>query len=117
MKRNGYRGLFTIDALVTLIPIMIIAYVGITSFSMRAQAANSLYQDNVMLNLMEKSDYMIRRMAFCENSMCHMNWIKGIEDNAEYGIGFDPLENSSCIYRIVNYQNNNDIRKLYFCKR
>jgi len=117
MKGNGSRGIFTIDALITLIPIVIMAYVGITSFSVRAQAANSLYQDNVMLNLVQESDYMIRKTAVCENSMCHLNWISGIINNDEYGIGFDPLENSSCIYRIVNYQGKDDIRKLYFCKR
>ncbi|MCX6774169.1 MAG: hypothetical protein NTY68_04210 [Candidatus Micrarchaeota archaeon] len=117
MKGTGYRGIFTIDALVTLIPIMIIAYIGITSFSMRAQATNSLYQDNAMLNLVEVSDYMIRKTAVCENSMCHMNWINGIEESKGYYTGFSPLESSSCIYRIVNYQTSDDIRKLYFCKR
>ena len=116
MRRNGYKAMFTIDALVTLIPIVVMVYIGISSFAIRGYAANVLYQDNAMLNLIEASDYMIRESAVCENSMCHINWVKGMVSR-EYYTGFEPMQNASCIYRIVNYIDKGDIRKVYVCKR
>jgi len=115
MKGNGYRGIFTIDALIALIPIVLIVYIGLVSFSMRGQAAGDLYRDSAMLNMLEASDYMIRKGAVCDNSACHAGWVGGMGDS-EYYAGFAPLENASCIYRIVNYQNKDDIRKIYICK-
>jgi hypothetical protein len=113
-----FRGVFTIDALAAMMPILVIVYIGFSAMLARADAAETAYGEGRVLGLLGASEAMIRENAVCEGGTCHYGWINGTAMNdSEYTVGAERPKNADCIYRIVAYGDNRSITKLYICHR
>jgi hypothetical protein len=121
MKRAGNKGVFSIDALVAMLPIMVIVFIGVSTMAFRAEAAAIEFQKGRVLDLLEASENIIRGNAVCENGICHYGWINGTgfgksERYGGYSAG-SKKEGENCIYRIAAYGENKTIAKVFVCRR
>jgi|GEM_PF-4202204 len=117
MKKPGFRGVFTIDALAAMLPIIIIVYIGFSAMLARADAAETAYGNGRVLGLLGASESMIRENAVCEGGVCNYGWINGTNMGDEYSAGTEKREGKDCIYRIVAYGDNKGITKIYVCRK
>ncbi len=114
MKNAGFRGVFTIDALAAMLPIIIIVYIGFSAMLARADAAETAYGNGRVLGLLSASETMIRENAVCEGGACHYGWINSTEISDRYSAG-ERMEGKDCIYRIAAYGDGKGITKVYVC--
>ena len=115
---KGFRGVFTIDALAAMLPIIIIVFIGFSAMMARVDAAETAYGEGRVLGLLGASENMIRENAVCESGACNYGWINGTKMNdTEYAAGTGRPKGEDCIYRIVAYGDNKDITKVYVCHK
>ena len=126
---SRYKGIFTIDALMSIIPTLLIFVFLMNAMSLVAESdRRSSEQHDVFDRLVSVADYSVKSgLARHEGDVRYPNWLDGkieaayVEDLREK-VGFSTLEISftepemdTCIFRLVVVGENKEMRKLYFC--
>jgi hypothetical protein len=129
MRQSQYKGIFTLDAMMSIIPTMLIFVFLMQSMSMVANSEKerSISQD-VFDRLVSVADYTVKSgLAKHEGDLRYPNWLDneidpGYVENLRKKSGFSKLEISfsepeegTCIYRLVAVGPEKKLSKIYFC--
>jgi len=124
---NQSKGVITLDTLFAVLPaILIVFYVVKSSAFIVQQNQFQMEQQEKFDKLVSVADYLVNYgLTKKENGKYHPNWI--IELNQEkinkafdasglekVKVGFEK-GTGTCIYRIITYGEQKEIKKLYFC--
>ena len=126
---SRYKGVFTIDALMSIIPTLLIFVFLMNSMSLVADSEKrSSGQHDAFDRLVSVADYSVKSgLARHEGDVRYPNWIDGkieaayVEDLrekagfSELEISFSEPEMDTCIFRLVVVGEKKEMRKLYFC--
>jgi hypothetical protein len=127
--QKQYRGFASFDALFSVLPIVLIVVYTLGMHAYLNEKASSTLGRQVLFNkLVSISDYVVNRAAAkSEDGIVYPNWIVredfGSEESSMAGkmnmkslsIGFGQGHGRTCIYRLVVFGEQKEIRKLYFC--
>jgi hypothetical protein len=114
---TGFKGVFSIDAMVAMLPILLIVFIGFNAILLRADAAEIAYQKGQLLGLLDASENMMKTNAVCENGACHAGWINGTSLSPAYAEYQTTESQGPCIYRIAAYGDTKEIAKAFVCRR
>lgn len=131
MRRSRYKGIFSIDAMMSIIPLMLLSVFLIRSMSLAALSAKEQSERADLFDkLVTISDYTVKSgAAKHEGLVRHPNWIDegNIDDGyieslrqradlSRLDISFsEPVDYPECIYRLVVVGPEKRISKLFFC--
>ncbi len=127
MNHVRKRGLFLIEMLFTIIPILLmllIFFYDLRIFEINRENVNNLLLQKKLFLI---SEYIVKTKAVRKNGFIHINWID--EDSLnnlnlimlKQHLGLNKLyvgfsrKYDVCIYRLVVYGNDKKIKKLFVC--
>lgn len=128
-RQNQYKGIFSLDAMMSIIPLIMIFVFLMQSMSLVAHSEQerSLGQD-VFDRLVSVADYTVKSgLAKHEGNVRYPNWLEDkIDQNyventrkkagfSELEISFIEPEKGTCIYRLVVTGPQKKLSKIYFC--
>lgn len=126
---SQYKGILTLDAMMSIIPTMMIFVFLMQSMALAAATENErIERADIFDRLVSVADYSVKSgLAKHEGDIRHPNWVDSkIESGYVEGLrekaGFSELEISftdpgmgTCIYRLVVVGDKKAMSKIYFC--
>lgn len=115
--------------LATIPVLLIVAYTMSNAVNYKNSYDNYVSNQNSFDRIVSSADYLVEYgLAVRSKEGYYPNWIMNIDQETikktkensglkNFAVEFDnpPLDNSTCIYRIVVYGSEKEIRKIYFC--
>jgi hypothetical protein len=128
-EASRYRGIFTLDAMMSIIPTMLIFVFLMQSMSLAAHSEEERSRNqDIFERLVSVADYTVKSgLAKHEGDIRHPNWldseisadyVENIRQKAgfsELEISFAEPEGKTCIYRLVVRGPEKKLSKIYFC--
>ena len=113
------NGFITFDTLFSTLAILLILMYGLNIITyLKSNIEKSSEKQTSFDRLYILSEYFIKqKMTTKQDGINFENWIDEQEFSEEYkgvNIGFEQI-GETCIYRIVAFGNQKEIKKLYFC--
>ncbi len=125
------RGLYQIDTLLATTIVLLMVALILAKVRQLAEARQQAIRSQMLLDrLLAFSEYEIAKLSVRSsnpypNNVVYTNWIMSlnkdqIEQDAEkfnlsVDVGFSPTEHGTCIYRIIAFGEDKEVKKLYFC--
>ncbi len=128
-NQSRYKGILTLDAMMSIIPTMLILVFLMQSMSLAANSQEERSgRADVFDRLVSVADYSVKSgLAKHDGDVRYPNWVDRAIDNdyieglreksgfAKLEISFTEPEMGTCVYRLVVVGDEKRLSKIYFC--
>lgn len=124
------KGYMSLDTLLAILPVLLIVVYTLNSVMLtKTNYENHFMEQNSFDRLVSSADYLVEYgLVVKDAEKYYPNWIDSLDQKVisevraksglkRFSVAFDeqPLDGDNCIYRIVAYGNEKQIKKIYFC--